>query len=266
MSQIDIDRIWPNPEQPRKEFEQEALDDLARSIKRDGVIQPVVLRRSKDAGQYELIAGERRWRAAQIAGLLKVPAVVREISDDRMLEYALVENLQREDLNPIEAALAFRQLIDDFELKHEDVADRVGKSRVTVTNALRLLNLPIAVQQRVGQGELSAAHARQLLAVGSPEMQAKLADRAVAEEMSVRQLESIIKRLGQAKAPKPRKTTEERDPNLVAAEQEMQRLLGTKVGIVPGRKKGGRVEIHYYSDEELDRLYQLLRGASERPA
>ncbi len=213
--------------------------------------------RSVGEGTYELIAGERRWRAAQIAGLLKVPALIRDVADDRILELALVENLQREDLNPIEAASAFKTLIDELELSQQEVADRVGKQRATVANMFRLLELAPAVKDKVRSGAISTGHAKVLLSLPGRELQGKLADRVAREGMSVRELEGLVKRVTQppAKAP-PRKPTT-RDPNVAAAEEELQKKLGTKVSIVQG-KKGGRIELHFYSPEEMERVYQLL--------
>ena len=177
LRQIDVDRIWPNPNQPRKEFDETALNELAQSMKRDGLIQPVVVRPAREAGQYELIAGERRWRAAQVAGLLKVPAIVREVADDHVLELALIENLQREDLNPVEAAMAFRSLIDELGLTQQEVGERVGKDRASIANLLRILNLPAAVRDQIKTGDVSVGHAKVLLSVANTELQRRLAER-----------------------------------------------------------------------------------------
>ena len=234
-------------------------------MERDGVLQPVVVRPAKESGQFELIAGERRWRAAQVAGLLKIPAVVREEKDDRVLELALIENLQREDLNPIDAALAFQKLTDEMGLTQQEVGDRVGKDRASVANALRLLQLPQGIQEQVKQGELSAGHARALLAVPGREVQKRLAARAIKDGLSVRKLEQIVKKLGESSRPAGPVLVKQakRDPNVVAAEEQLQRALGTKVSIVPGRK-GGHLEVHYGSDEELARVYQVILGAAKR--
>jgi ParB family chromosome partitioning protein len=257
LRQIDVDRIWPNPNQPRKEFDDVALHELAQSMKRDGLIQPVVVRPARESGQYELIAGERRWRAAQVAGLLKVPAIVREVADDRLLELALIENLQREDLNPVEAAMAFRTLIDEMGMTQQEVGERVGKERASIANLLRILHLPAAVRDRIKTGDVSVGHAKVLLSVANTELQRRLAERIASEGLTVRQLEAIVKRLGSGVTASAPARSVERDPNVVAAEEQLQRVLGTKVAIVPG-KKGGRLEIHYYSDEELVRLYELV--------
>ncbi len=259
LHQIDIDKIRPNAAQPRQEFDQEPLEELARSLKRQGVLQPVVVR---DAGNgvYELIAGERRWRAAQIAGLMKMPAIVREIRDDQMLEYALIENIQREELNPIEAAEAFRTLIDDLDLTQQEVAQRVGKQRSSVANMLRLLTLPKVVQDLIRAGTISLGHAKVLASLPSPKLQAEIAGRIAKEALSVRQVEDLVKRLTdpptQTKA-RPKAV----DPNITAATEELQRAIGTKVNIVQG-KKGGRIELHFFSDEEMQRVYQIVLDAA----
>jgi ParB family chromosome partitioning protein len=265
LRQIDVDRIWPNPNQPRKAFDQERLEELAQSMKFDGVLQPIVVRPANEPGHYELVAGERRWRAAQVAGLLKVPAVVREVRDDQLLELALIENLQREDLDPIESAEAFQTLVEEMGLTQQEVGDRVGKDRASIANLLRLLNLPPFIQDQIKVGQLSVGHGKVLLSVTNSDLQKRLAARIVREELTVRRLESIVKKLGSASPGIVTTGTRQRDPNVVAAEEKLQRALGTKVTIVPG-KKGGRLEIHYYSDEELDRLYQMLRGAAARPS
>lgn len=256
--QLDIDKILPNRKQPRQNFDTKQLEELAGSLKKDGVLQPVVVRAAGD-GEFELIAGERRWRAAQLAGLLKIPAVVREVSDDRLLEVALIENIQREELNPIEEAAAYQALIDELDLTQDEVARRVGKGRPTVANALRLLNLPKDLQQMITLGQLSAGHAKVLASLSNAELQRSLADRAIREGLSVRQLELLASRAARATPARAGSRVKVRDPNVVAAEEALQRSLGTKVRIVPGRK-GGRLELHYFSDEELERLFQLLRG------
>lgn len=226
------------------------------------MLQPVVVRRAGE-DEFELIAGERRWRAAQIAGLLRIPALIREVPDDRLLEVALIENLQREELNAIEEAAAYQALIDELGLTQEEVARRVGKGRPTVANALRLLNLPKDIQQMVKLGQLSAGHAKVLAALSNTELQRTLADRAVRGGLSVRQLELLAARAARATPSRAKSRSVVRDPNVVAAEEELQRSLGTKVRIVQGRK-GGRLELHYFSDDELERLYQILRAASKK--
>ncbi len=212
-------------------------------------------------GRYELVAGERRWRAAQRAGLLKLPAVVRDVEEHLLLEHALVENLQRQDLNPIEEARAYRTLVEEHGLTQQEIADRVGKQRATVANLLRLLSLAPAVQELVRTGELSMGHARALLAVADPALQEQLARRAVREALSVRQVEHLASRTGHARAPRPRL----QDPNVAAAENSLQTALGTRVRIVRSGE-GGWIEIRFHGGEELERLYAILmRGAGRRP-
>lgn len=264
LTELDLDRIVPNRKQPRERFEQQGLEELAASMKQDGVLQPVIVR-PIERGEYELIAGERRWRAAQMAGLLKIPVIVKEVADDRLLELALIENLQREELNPIEEATAFQMLIDDLGLTQQQVADRVGKQRTTVTNSLRLLSLPPEIQSRVRDGELTAGHAKILAGLSNAELQAELARRAVRDGLSVRQLESVAgarRKAGPKAAPGEKPP---RDPNVLAAEEELQRALGTKVRIVTGKDGAGRIELHCFSAEELERVYQLILKAPRRP-
>ncbi len=261
--QVDIDRIVPNERQPRERFDDESLEALAQSLKTQGLLQPILVRPLPD-GRFGLVAGERRWRAAQRAGLLKVPAVIRDIPDDRLLEFALIENLQREELNPIEEASAYRALMQDLSWTQQQVAERVGKQRATVANAVRLLSLPEAVQNWVRKGTLSAGHARPLAALGSPAEQTSLADRAIREGLSVREVEARVARLQRARPDEgpARRDLVRKDPNVTAAEESLQRAVGTKVRIVQNRKGAGRLELHFYSAEELERLYQLLaRGA-----
>jgi ParB family chromosome partitioning protein len=262
---LDLDLIRPNPNQPRTAFDQEALDELARSMKQEGVLQPVIVREIGE-GKYELVAGERRWRAAQIAGLLKVPALVKQVADERLLEVALIENLQREELNPMEAAVGFQTLIDDLGLTQQEVAERVGKQRATVSNMLRLLNLPREVQDRIRSGEVSTGHAKALASLGNPGLQKRLAERIAREDLSVRQVEAIVKRTLQTRSASVSTTkATTRDPNVVAAEEALQRALGAKVSILqaPG-KKGGRLEIHFHDDDELERVYQIVLRAAQR--
>jgi len=260
--QLDLDRIRPNREQPRREFDQESLQELAASMAAEGVLQPVIVRPVGE-GHYELIAGERRWRAAQIAGLLKVPALVREVDDTRVLEMALIENIQREDLNAIESASAFRTLIDDLGLTQQDLADRVGKQRATISNMLRLLDLPGSVKQKLRDGSVTTGHAKAILSLESPQLQIRLADRVAREGLSVREVEKLAKRMSQpAVAAKANPTP--RDPNVVSAEESLQSALGTKVSITQG-KKGGRIEVHFFSGEEMERVYQLLMKVAESP-
>ena len=258
--QIDIDRIRPNRHQPRSDFEEQQLEELTQSIQQSGVLQPVLVRPTRDGG-FELVAGERRWRAAQRAGLLKVPAIIRQVDDDRMLEYALIENLQRTDLNAIETAEAYQSLMLDHDLNQQELADRIGKQRATVANNIRLLNLPEEVQDQVRSGSLSAGHAKALASLANTEAQIELAKRIVAESLSVRQVESIAAKATRSGSAPSSKSESKLDPNVKAAEKELQLALGTKVRIV-SKGKGGRLEIHYYSDDELERVYRLISGAA----
>ena len=234
-------------------------------MRRDGVIQPVVVRSVGDR-QYELIVGERRWRAAQKAGLLKIPAIVRDVSDDRLLELALIENLQREELNPIETALAFQSLVDHLGLTQQEVADRVGKERPTVANLLRLLNLPAAVQERIRSGQVSLGHAKALASLSQQQLQIELAERIARERLSVRQTEAIVNRSRAEPSTRSSRKSAERDPNVVAAETALQRALATKIRIVQSATGQGWIEIHFHSDDELERVYQIVAKAAQPPS
>jgi len=254
--EIPVDRIRENPRQPRVRMDDAALETLAASIREHGVIQPVLVTETIDG--YQLVAGERRVRAARMAGLERVPAVVRQLADREQLELALVENLQREDLDPIEAARAYRSLIDEFAFTQEDLAARVGRARSTVANTLRLLDLHPAVQAAVADGRLSEGHGR---AIGGlePDAQARVVETVVGDDLSVRQTEELVRRLRT-----PRETTGARsaptpDPELERVEEDLRRALGTKVRMARSRR-GGRIVIEYYSDEELSRLYDRLVG------
>ena len=258
---LEVSKIRPNPKQPRRSFDEAGLEELARSFKTQGMLQPVVVRAGKD-GAYELIAGERRWRAAQKAGIHQIPAVIRDISDVGLLEAALVENLQREDLNAMEEAEAYRLLVDDLSLTQGEVAERVGKPRTTVANALRLLGLPKRVQELVRNRQISMGHARALLALEDAHAIEELADRIVKEGLSVRDVELRARRVPSA-APRAGRPPKAVDPNVVAAEQALQRAVGTRVRIL-GNGTVGRIELVYHSAEELDRLYSLLMGTSKQ--
>lgn len=260
---LEVSKIRPNPRQPRQSFDETALDELARSLRAQGLLQPVVVRPLPD-GRYELIAGERRWRAAQRAGIHQIPAIVRDVPDEKLLELALIENLQREELNAIEEAEAYRVLIDDLQLTQNEVAERVGKQRTTVANALRLLGLPEKVKELVRSRAISMGHARALLALEDANAIESLAKRVVAEGLSVREVESLAKRPAATK-PRPGRPSKPVDPNVAAAETTLQRVLGTKVRI-GGNGTVGRVEIHYHSADELDRVYRIIVEAGKRQA
>jgi ParB family chromosome partitioning protein len=252
---VPIDSIDPNPLQPRRVFQTERLSELAQSIRANGIIQPLVVRKSGD--RYQLIAGERRWRAAKLAGSESVPVVVRVIADDRLLEVTLIENIQREDLNPIETAVAFDRLGRELLLTPDQVGARTGKDRTTIVNLLRLLQLPTDIQQLVSERRLSAGHARCLCSLPNADLQREVAEKAVAQGWSVRQTERTTQRMLEGR--KPKHVDEVRtDPNVKAAIQELERILGTKVRIVEKAKLKGRIEIDYYSPEDLDRIYAVI--------
>jgi ParB family chromosome partitioning protein len=257
--EIPISRIRSNPHQPRKRFDAEGLAALTASISANGVIQPVLVAETADG--YLLVAGERRLRAAQAAGLDRIPAVVRQLIDRDQLELALVENLQREDLDPLETADAYRQLVNRFGFSHDDVANRVGRARSTVVNTLRLLELAPEVQSAIADGRLSEGHGRALGGI-PPEAQARVLETVVGQELSVRQTEELVRRLREPRA-KPDKTAtaRKRDPDLERVEEDLRRALGTKVSLARSRR-GGRIVIEYYGDEELARLYDRLTGGT----
>lgn len=254
-----VEELRPHHQQPRKTFNDAKMAELVASIREKGVIQPLVVRHTGE--YYQIIAGERRWRASQKAGLKEVPVVIQDVSEDWALEMALIENIQREDLNPIEEAEAYRYLMSTFELSQEEVARRVGRERPTVANALRLLRLPEIIQQDVVTGLLSMGHARALLALESVARIKEVRDQIVKKQFSVRQTEALVKKLkgGQVKAV-PRKT--KLDPELADLAARLQRCLGTKVNILPQSRggKGGKIEISYYSSEEFERLLDLFEG------
>jgi ParB family chromosome partitioning protein len=260
LREIDIDRILPNSHQPRKNFDEDALNELADSIREHGVVQPVVVR-PLDDGFFQLIAGERRWRASQRAGLYRIPAVVREAGEHAALEVALIENLQREDLNPIEEAQAYERLVSDFGLTQEDVSRRVGKNRATVANMLRLLRLPPEVQQWLRENRLSTGHAKALLSLSDPNVILDSARKIIQGNYSVRQAEMLVSRYtanGGVKEETAAAETE--DPNVKAAIHALEQVLGTKVTVHESGGKG-KLEIHFYSVEEMNRLYEgLLRA------
>ncbi|HLI86667.1 MAG TPA: ParB/RepB/Spo0J family partition protein [Bryobacteraceae bacterium] len=256
---IPVDLIDPNPLQPRRIFHSERLEELAQSIRANGIIQPLVVR--KAAERYELVAGERRWRASKLAGITHVPVVIRHIPDDRLLEITLVENIQREDLNPIETAIAFDRMMKELNLNAEEIGERTGKDRTTIVNSVRLLQLPSDIQQLVAERRLSAGHARCLLSLPAPDLQREVAERAVAQGWSVRQIERTTQRMLEGRKPKHVDEVDS-DPNVKAAIQELERVLGTKVRIVEKAKQKGRIEIEYYSTDDLDRIYNTIVGQS----
>jgi ParB family chromosome partitioning protein len=260
---LPLDQIAPNEEQPRTEFDQEKLQELTQSIRIHGVLQPVTVYRAAD-GRYRLIAGERRWRAARLAGLGEIPALVRTVETHHLLELALIENIQREDLNAIEVANAFHNLTTQHGLSHEQIAERTGKDRSTVTNFIRLLKLPAVVREALGSGKISVGHARSLLNVPSEAAQADLCRRIIDQQLSVRDTERLAKSLASPESAKPQSKVEVKangadlDPNVRAALDEIAMALGTKVRLYAKSPNSGRLEIEYYSQEDLDRIYGVI--------
>jgi ParB family chromosome partitioning protein len=253
---IPIHLIDPNPLQPRRVFQPDRLAELAQSIRTSGIIQPLVVRAT--GPRYQLVAGERRWRAAKLAELQQVPVVVQNIPDDHLLEITLIENIQREDLNPIETAIAFDRMGRELNLNAEEIGERTGKDRTTVLNFQRLLQLPGDLQQLVAERRLSAGHARCLLSLPTVELQREVAEKAVAQAWSVRQMERVTQKMTEGREAKHVDEVKT-DPNVKAAIEEMQRVLGTRVKIVEkAKQKGGRIEIEYYSPDDLDRIYGVI--------
>jgi ParB family chromosome partitioning protein len=255
---VAVEKIRRNPRQPRTTIDPAELEDLAASIREHGVIQPLIVSRGTAPEEYILIAGERRLEASKLAGLERVPVLVRDASDQQRLELALIENLQREDLSPLETAEAYRHLHEDFALSHEEVAKRVGRSRVSVSNTLRLLKLPERVRQALGSGQISEGHARAILALPTVQAQLAAVDTVIKRDLSVRQTEELARRMTGKRAPKP--APPRLPPDLRALEKKFEESLGTRVTIKRG-KRGGLVLLYYYSDEELDAIAdQILKG------
>jgi ParB family chromosome partitioning protein len=255
--QVPVGAIRPNPMQPRSGMDAEALQELAASILEHGLIQPLIVTQL-GPDHYQLIAGERRWQAAKLAGLASVPVIVKEATPQQVLELALVENIQRADLNPLEEAAAFQQLVDEFGLTQEQVAERVGKSRVSVTNTLRLLRLPEEVRAALASGEIHEGHARALLGLGTPEAQSSALAVVTRRALSVRQTEELVRRLTAA-APVAR-TRPALPPETAALEERFRKSLGTKVNLYRSRKGAGRLVVHFYSEEELQSIYEAIVG------
>ena len=257
--ELKVSELEPNRDQPRKAFDEVQLEELADSIRKYGVLQPLLVQKKKD--NYEIIAGERRWRAAKLAGLKTVPVVIREYSPQQAMEIALIENVQREDLNPIEEALAYQRLMQEFSLKQEEIAERVSKNRTTITNSMRLLNLTPEVQKMLVEGRISSGHARALLALSDPQQQIELAKKVELERMSVREIEKAVKLLGKEKKEKKKKEVDEA-VELVFQDMEnrMKTVMGTKVNISRKDKTKGKIEIEYYSEAELERIVELIES------
>ena len=256
---MDINKVEPNRDQPRKKFDEDALLELSESIKQFGVLQPLLVTEKED--YYEIIAGERRWRAAKLAGMKQVPIIIKKLSEQEIMEISLIENIQRENLNPIEEALAYKRLINEFNLKQDEVAERVSKSRTAVTNAMRLLKLNDKVQQMVIDEMLTTGHARALLAIDDQEKQYTAAQQIFDQKLSVRDTEKLVKSLQNEKKNPKEKTT--LDPKYQAIyndlEEQMKKVFGTKVLINSKDEKSGKIEIEYYSQDELDRIIDLIR-------
>jgi ParB family chromosome partitioning protein len=267
LREVDIDLIEPNNVQPRTRFDETQLEELAQSIKTNGVVQPILVRKT-NGGRYQIVAGERRWRAAQRAGLQRIPSVIRDVPDDKMLELALIENIQRQELNAIEEAYAYKRLIEAFNLTQETVAQRVGRDRTFVTNYLRLLRLPEDIQRLVEESKLSMGHARALLGIDDADKQREIARGIIERSLSVRDTERAVKRVvaGGDSNPAAAATTSpsERsgDANTRAAESKLRRRLGTQVHILPNQSgEGGKVEVQYYNEGDLQRVFELIMGA-----
>ena len=252
---LKLSEIEPNRKQPRKNFDEDALEELADSIKEFGIIQPIVVQ--KRTNYYEIIAGERRWRAAKLAGIKEVPVVVKDFSDKEIMEIALIENIQREDLNPIEEAMAYKNLIDEYNLKQDEVAQRVSKSRASVTNSMRLLKLCDEVQRMLIEDMISSGHARALLAIENPELQAEIAGRIFDERLSVRETEKIVKDITNPKK-KPDKKVIKNEFVYKDIEEKLKSKMGSKVKLNYRANGKGKIEIEYYSDIELERIYDML--------
>ena len=270
LREVDIDLIEPNNVQPRTRFDETQLEELAQSIKTNGVVQPILLRKT-NGGRYQIVAGERRWRAAQRAGLQRIPSVIREIPDDKMLELALIENIQRQELNAIEEAYAYKRLIETFNLTQETVAQRVGRDRTFVTNYLRLLRLPEDIQQLVEESKLSMGHARALLGIDDAEKQRQIARNIINRNLSVRDTERAVKRIvngvdssiNESPVTSPEKNI---DANARAAESKLRRRLGTQVHLIPNQTgQGGKIEVQYYNESDLQRVYEIIMGNQNMP-
>ena len=256
---VDINKVEPNREQPRKNFDQEKLQKLSESIKLHGLIQPILV---KDRGSYyQIVAGERRWRASKLAGLKEVPVIIRDLTEQEIVEISLIENIQREDLNPIEEALAYKKLQTEFNLKQEEVAERVSKNRTTITNSIRLLKLSENVQQMIIDGDLSTGHARAILAIDNPDEQYRVALKVYNEKMSVRDIEKYIKNMNKPEKVKPQKEVNESLHAIYQSlEEDLKQALGTKVSIISKDENGaGKLEVEFYNNDDLERIVELLK-------
>ena len=256
---VDINKVEPNREQPRKKFDEDALLELSESVKQYGVLSPLLVQKRED--YYEIIAGERRWRAAKKAGLKEVPVIIRDLTDQEIVEISLIENIQREDLNPIEEAFAYKRLLEEFDLKQDEVAEKVSKSRTAVTNSMRLLKLDDRVQQMIIDGMLSTGHARAILSITNPDRQYEFAQRIFDEKLSVRDVEKEIKKMQKEHSAerKEKKLDKKLETIYADLEEKMKTIMGTKVSINPKDNQKGKIEIEYYSQEELDRILEMFQ-------
>ncbi len=255
-TEVDIELIDPNPTQPRTSFRADRLEELAQSIRANGIIQPIIIRRIGD--RYELVAGERRWRAAKLAGLTIVPVVVQDFAPERLLELALIENIQREDLNPVETAHAFDRLVRELGLTHDEIGRRTGKDRSSIANFIRLLKLPDPILQLVAEGRLPMGQARALLALPDEKDQLAIAEKASAQSMSTRQVEALVRQMTEPRTRKAGAAAQQQDPNVKAAVFELERVLGTRVRIVGAGESHGKIEIDYFSQDDLHRIYAMI--------
>ena len=258
---IKISKVEPNREQPRKDFDEDSLMELADSIKQFGILQPLIVQKKKD--YYEIIAGERRWRAAKLAGIKEVPIIIKDYSNQEIVEISLIENIQRENLNPIEEAMAYKRLLEEFNLKQDEVAERVSKSRTAVTNSMRLLKLSDRVQQMIVDDMISTGHARALLAIDDEEQQYMLANKIFDEKLSVRETEKLVKELKNPKK-EVKKVKQERMFVYNDLADHMKNIIGTKVSVNPKANGKGKIEIEYYSEEELERIYDLIMSIQNK--
>jgi ParB family chromosome partitioning protein len=256
-AELDTDKIKPNPLQPRLKFKQESIDELANSIKESGVLQPVIV--SPEGDHYRIIVGERRWRAAQRIGLKKIPALIRSMQKVQQLETSLTENLQREDLNPLEVALAYQKMAQELNYTQQEIADKVGKDRASVANYLRLLKLPKEIQENLAEDKISMGHARALIGLEDPKLQVSLSRQIIQKQLSVRDVENLIQRLNK---PLRARQISLPDPDLAALQEEFTKLLGTKI-IISGNQNRGVIRIHYFSLDELNRIYGKIKGVNE---
>jgi len=258
---LPIGEIHANPLQPRSSFRADRLEELAQSIRANGIIQPIIVRKLED--HFQIVAGERRWRASQLAELTTVPVIVQDVADSDLLELALIENIQRDDLNPIEVAHAFDRLTREMNLTHEEIGRRTGKDRSTVANMVRLLRLPKEVQLLLAEHRLSMGQARAILGLPTEEQQIEIAEKAAAQGLSVRQVEALVTQITERREARPAKKEQKLDPNVKAALDELERVLGTRVRVVELTEKRGRLEIEYYSQDDLARIYAVIIGEPE---